>query len=221
MARVFRQRTGESRSRVDGIGARLGQSLTVFSERSRSNFERCAVRLNPRLIVAPLQRAAEQLARAGDGAMRAYNLSIASKRERLADRACRLHPDLVAAPVARQRERLLSLCGRAEQGVRNLLNSRAREAVSLSQLLRSLSHKSVLDRGFALVRGPDGQVIGRAAEAKAASRLDIEFADGHVPARYSDASVDGEPRAFERKSFASPRRGAPAAKDDGSQGSLL
>jgi exodeoxyribonuclease VII large subunit len=110
---------------------------------------------------------------------------------------------------------------RSEQGIRNTLKSKAAEAASLAQLLRSLSHKSVLERGFALVRGPDGQVLRRALAAKAAARLDIEFADGHVPARYSGAGVEEEPRAFGRKSFTSPRRGAPAAKDDGSQGSLL
>jgi len=207
------------RQRLDAAGSRLGQSLHRFSERSRGKFERCAVRLHPRLISTPLKRSAELLARAGGAAFRAFALNAAKKRERLSDRASRLQPGLLSGPAARQRERLDSLIARAEQGVRNTLKRKAIEAGSLSQLLRSLSHKSVLDRGFALVRGGDGHVVRRAAAARTAVRLDIEFADGHVPVTSGGDAEDR--RALERKSLASPRRIAPANKDDGSQGSLL
>ncbi len=207
------------RQRLDMAGTRLGHSLRHFSGFSRARFERSAVRLTPRLITAPLERAAERLMRAGDGADRALRLTIAGKRERLGDRATRLQPGLLAAPAARQRERLQSLMARAEQGARNALKRKAIEAGSLSQLLRTLSHKSVLDRGFALVRDGDGHVIRRAAQAKLAARLDIEFADGHVAVKSGDGA--GERRPAERKSAASSRRAGPVNKDDGSQGSLL
>ncbi len=207
------------RQRLDTAGARLGQSLRHFSDRSRGKFERCAVRLNPRLVSTPLERSAERLARARDGAARAFRLSVAKKRDRLDDRAARLQPGLLAGPAARQRERLQSLILRAGQGVRNTLKRKAFEAGSLSQILRSLSHKSVLDRGFALVRDPDGHVIRRAAAAKSVARLDIEFADGHVSTKPGEDA--GERPALERRSSATPRRAAPVNKDDGSQGSLL
>ena len=207
------------RQRLDTVGARLGQSLRHFSDRSRGRFERCAVRLHPRLVSTPLERSAEKLARAGEAAARAFRLTVAKKRDRLDDRGARLQPGLLGAPAARQRERLGSLMARAALGVRNTLKRKASEAGSLSQLLRTLSHKSVLDRGFALVRGEDGHVIRRAAAANSATRLDIEFADGHVAAKVGEDA--GERHALERKSFASPRRAGPVNKDDGSQGSLL
>jgi exodeoxyribonuclease VII large subunit len=207
------------RQRLDTAGARLGQSLRHFSDRSRGKFERCAVRLTPRLISAPLERSAERLGRAGDGAARAFRLNVAKKRDRLDDRIARLQPGLLSGPAARQRERLQSLIVRAEQGVRNALKRKAIEAGSLSQLLRSLSHKSVLDRGFALVRGEDGHIIRNAASANLAVRLDIEFADGHVAAKPGEDT--GERGATERKSGAGPRRAGSVNKDDGSQGSLL
>ncbi|MGO8954673.1 MAG: exodeoxyribonuclease VII large subunit [Rhodomicrobium sp.] len=209
------------RQRVDTAAARLGQSLAHFSERSRGRFEHYAVRLNPRLISAPLLRAAERLGRAGDGAARAFRLNAAQKRNRLSDRAGRLNPGLLAGPAARQSERLHSLWSRAEQGIRNKLKRKALEASSVSQLLRTLSHKSVLDRGFALVRGEDGHVVRRAAALSGPVRLDIEFADGHVPARVSGGTAEDGLRAFERKSFVTHRRSVPPNKDDGSQGSLL
>ena len=252
------------RQRLDTAGARLGQSLRHFSDRSRGRFERCAVRLTPRLISAPLElltgrlaragegagrafrltvakkrdrlddraerlqpgllagpaaRQRERLARAGEAAGRAFELTVAKKRDRLDDRAGRLQPGLLAVPAARQRERLQSLIARAGQGVRNALKRKASEAGSLSQLLRTLSHKSVLDRGFALVRDAEGHVIRRAEAAKAAVLLDIEFADGHVSAKLGEEAQ--ETRAPERKSPASPHRAKQLNKDDGSQGSLL
>ena len=252
------------RQRLDTAGARLGQSLRHFSDRSRGRFERCAVRLTPRLISAPLElltgrlaragegagrafrltvakkrdrlddraerlqpgllagpaaRQRERLGRAGEAAGRAFQLTVAKKRDRLDDRAGRLQPGLLAVPAARQRERLQSLIARAGQGVRNALKRKASEAGSLSQLLRTLSHKSVLDRGFALVRDDEGHVIRRAEAAKAAVLLDIEFADGHVSAKLGEEAQ--ERRAPERKSPANPHRAKQLNKDDGSQGSLL
>ncbi len=116
------------RQRLDTVGARLGQSLRHFSDRSRGKYERCAVRLTLRLITAPLERSAERLARAGDGTARAFRLTVAKKRDRLDDRSQRLQPALLAVPAARQRERLQSLTGRAEQGLLNAIKRKAIES---------------------------------------------------------------------------------------------
>ncbi len=210
------------RQRADTLGARLGQSLRHFSDRSRGRFERCAVRLAPRLILSPLERSSDRLGRASDAALRAFKQNAAKKRDRLADRAGRLHPGLLAGPSQRQRERLQSLASRATQGTLNGLKRKAFEVGSLSQLLRSLSHKSVLERGFALIRNGDGQVIRRAATLSAAAALDIEFADGHVSAHYFGPETGEVEHSSRRKDISpTPRRPASLTKDDGSQGSLL
>ena len=85
------------RQRLDTAGVRLGQSLRHFSDRSRGRFERCAVRLTPRLISAPLELLTGRLARAGEGAGRAFRLTVAKKRDRLDDRRA-LQPGLLAGP---------------------------------------------------------------------------------------------------------------------------
>ena len=209
------------RQRVDTVGARLGQSLRHFSERSRARLEYQSVRLTPRHIRLVLDRAAERLNRTRDGAQRCFREGIVKKRERLADRGARLNPRLLAGPTIRQRERLESLVVRSAQGAQNTLKRRAFELTSLSQLLRSLSHKSVLDRGFALVRGAGAKVIRRAAALEATAALDIEFADGHVSAHYLGPEAEaGEPVPRRRSSAQALRRTVPV-KDDGSQGNLL
>src|SRR5262249_6241211 len=80
------------KQRTDAAGTRLALSLRHFSERSRGRFERCAVRLTPRLIALPLERSAERLARAHDCALRAFRLNAAKKRDLLSSRSDRLHP---------------------------------------------------------------------------------------------------------------------------------
>ena len=78
-----------------------------------------------------------------------------------------------------------------------------------AKLLGTLGYHNVLARGFALVRSADGAMLRRAAEVKPGSALDIEFADGHVPAQ-----ADGG----DRKATASPKR---ARGRDEKQGTLL
>jgi exodeoxyribonuclease VII large subunit len=67
----------------------------------------------------------------------------------------------------------------------------------------------VLARGFTLVRAADGSMLRRAAQVKPGAALDIEFADGHVPAQAEGG---------DRKATASPKR---ARARDEKQGTLL
>jgi exodeoxyribonuclease VII large subunit len=67
----------------------------------------------------------------------------------------------------------------------------------------------VLARGFTLTRDAEGRMLRRAADVHPGERLDIEFADGHVPAQ-----ADGG----DRKATASPKR---ARTRDEKQGTLL
>jgi exodeoxyribonuclease VII large subunit len=76
-------------------------------------------------------------------------------------------------------------------------------------LLNSLGYHNVLARGFTLTRDAEGRMIRRAAEVRAGERLDIEFADGHVPAQAEGG---------DRKATASPKR---ARARDEKQGKLL
>ncbi len=76
-------------------------------------------------------------------------------------------------------------------------------------MLESLSYQRVLERGFALVHGRDGQPAAHAKDLKPGMSIEIEFSDGAVP-----ATVDGQAPATK------PRR-RPSKSPDGAQGSLL
>jgi len=210
------------RQRIDTAGARLGQALIYFSDRSRGRFERTAVRLTPRLIALPIEQARERLGRAVASNARAFRDLVVRKRDRWTARAERLNAGLLAAPTQRGIERLLVLAARADKAVTNLSQRHRQRLAALGQLLQSLSHKSVLDRGFALVRDAEGGVIRRAASVPASAALDIEFADGHVQVhRNGQDTGPGEIAPRRRATGQGPRRATAAAKDDDGQGSLL
>jgi exodeoxyribonuclease VII large subunit len=85
--------------------------------------------------------------------------------------------------------------------------------------LRTLSHKSALDRGFALIRDAQGRMIRNVADAQAAGRLELEFADGRI-----EADVDGaaQPPARQRqKPRASVEPVAAPAQKKEKQGQLF
>jgi exodeoxyribonuclease VII large subunit len=75
-------------------------------------------------------------------------------------------------------ERITALGARAMRAQRTHLAQARHTLGGLERLLESVSHKSVLERGFALVRGEDGAVRRRAGQVKAGEPLSLTFADG-------------------------------------------
>jgi exodeoxyribonuclease VII large subunit len=81
-------------------------------------------------------------------------------------------------------------------------------------LLDSYSYERVLDRGFVLVRGPDGPVT-EAAQATPGMGVTLQFKNGES----RDAVIDGQTRA--KRKPAPRKKPAPPANDGGNQGRLL
>jgi len=104
-----------------------------------------------------LGQAGERLLAARDGFIRAERTRIGQCREAAERVHERLAPAL-AAQVERKRARV----------------------VAIAKLFDSLNYKSVLARGYALVRDAAGAPVRRAAEVGAGQPLAVEFADGTV-----------------------------------------
>lgn len=105
---------------------------------------------------------------------------LADQSERLATRHARLS-ELTRDRLQQGRAELgrrpqESLTGAIEQA----LTQSARSLEGPVKLLESLSHRRVLERGYALVHGAAGLVTTR-AQAAIEPKLEVEFADGRVP----------------------------------------
>ncbi len=70
------------------------------------------------------------------------------------------------------------------------------------QLLAALSYKSVLTRGFALVRDEHGHAVRAAAAVGPGARLNLEFSDGRLSAT-ADADRPAATPASQPKAVAS------------------
>jgi len=102
-------------------------------------------------------------------------------------RLARLAPRLTLAPVRTlisHERRSLDLSGRrAGQALSRIIAFQRQRLVGLAKLSDSLSYRSVLRRGFALVRDERGAPVYAAAGVQAGQALRLEFADGAVKVR--------------------------------------
>ena len=190
---------------VANLAARSRRGWTRLASERRSSLA-AAARGLPRRdeVLSSVRQSLDNFAGRLPRALRANTRHHRAEFDRA---AARLTPRAVRREVARLRETTDRQSRHFARVMRDMLNGRGRALANASKLLSTLSHRSVLGRGFAVVSGEAGLVSGREA-ARPGIDVRIEFHDGKVGAR-----IDGEaPRT--------PRaRGKPGG--EGGQGSLL
>ncbi len=155
------------RQRLDHAADGLRHALRANAHIHRLDFSRVGGRLSQHLLRTTVER----------------------RRERYAAAAMRLRASVVAnlnahrAAIARQSERVGVLATRADRAMDNLLAARWARCDRDAQLLAAFSYRSVLARGFALVRDRGGRPLRAAAGVAPGTSIDIEFSDGRVGAR--------------------------------------
>ena len=105
----------------------------------------------------------------------------------------RLRGQILRDRVVLAGQRTTALWDRARRAQSVRLDKKTQKLMGLLRLLDSVSHKSVLERGFALVRGPDGAVRRRAAQIAGGETLTLTFADGDVPAQAGQGEAKPRP----------------------------
>ena len=184
----------ERQQRLDISGERLALATRGLVDRQAQAL--AAARLvSPVSVLAAKQQALSAEVRVLDGAMRAYVGDVRQKQQRFLDRL-----DQFGERLQRHGVELLA---RGQQQVDQL-----------GKLLDSYSLRSVLARGFALVRDQDGQPVLAAAGTEPGQALTIEFIDGQVGARVTDSTAP-------RPAGPAPRRRPSGGSTGGGQGSLL
>ena len=125
------------------------------------------------------------MARQGlDGLVARLPKSLTSNVQRhglaLARLAGRLSLQPLQARVGEHRRRMDELPLRARRALVQLLGRRRDRFIAEAKLLHSMGYKSVLARGFVVVRDIEGRTLHRAAAVMPQAELSIEFADGKV-----------------------------------------
>jgi len=93
--------------------------------------------------------------------------------------------------IATERRQLDVSGRRALQSLRRAVELRRQRFDGTAKLLESLSYRSVLRRGFALVRSEDGVPVRSAQAVKPGQRLLIELGDGTIKVREDSGSKQG------------------------------
>ena len=152
------------------------------------------VRVLPRpetLFAQPRQRfdtAAERLS----GTL---SRNLAAHRAELAQIAALLRRRVIDTRFTQAREKLTALQARVERAFRTRHAAAARELQTAARVLDSISYKSVLSRGFALVRGEDGTLRRQAGALTPGESLTLVFADGEAAAVATGGKGEKSPKA--------------------------
>jgi exodeoxyribonuclease VII large subunit len=198
---------GSKRQPLELVAQQLGPALQHNTRHHEAQLNKAAqrlVRLSPTARLLSLQAKLDGL---DERPRRALAGSMTQRRQALEHLGHRLtvaRGALLRAEadrIARQRDTAFRLGERLVPAFFAQLDRKAVRLAKEAQLFESLNYKSVLARGYAIVRDANGDPISSAAEAHPAQTLAIEFADGTV-----QTTVDG-PR---------PKRRVPIAVMQGS-----
>jgi exodeoxyribonuclease VII large subunit len=94
--------------------------------------------------------------------------------------------------IIEQNRRLTDTAARAQRALGHVMSRRKEKFLAEAKLLQSMSYRSVLARGFAVVRDSANQPLSRAATIKPGTSLMLEFADGTVAATASKKTEQGQ-----------------------------
>lgn len=157
--------TGALGQRLDLQASRLSAALRGRRDAAARNFARVGAGFGPRTLRLGFER---------------RRLTLENLGRRMSPDRLRRQREDGARALARDAGRLSALGER-------LVKRPSERLAAAANLLRSLSYRSVLDRGFALVRKADGLVARRAGELPASGPVSLVFADGERAAQLGDA----------------------------------
>jgi exodeoxyribonuclease VII large subunit len=151
-------------------------------------FVASSARLTVRVLRGQVAQAKQRLSVSGERMTHAARALLRNRRERYAGLEIRLKASKLSnaqaqrETIARQRERTQRLAERARRALTTVMQRLEARVAHSNQLLAALSYRSVLARGFVLVRDEHGLAVHAAAAIGSGARLDLEFSDGRVGA---------------------------------------
>jgi len=204
------------RQRMDAASGALPRGLKANTHAHFRRFAQASSRLTLRVLRGQVAQAQHRLTVSGERLTLATKSLLRRRRDRYAGLDVRLKASKLAnaqaqrQAIARNRERTHRLAERARRALSTVLQRLDARVTHSGQLLTALSYRSVLARGFALVRNEAGHALHAASSIGPGTRLDLEFSDGRVAAT---ADADRPPATFapEGEPRAAPREAKPAA----------
>ena len=156
---LLQRRQGEYAERLKNLTLRSDAGLRKTVERARLTYDPRAERL-------------------GAGAVRL----VERKRAQFEGIGPKLSPNSLRSELRHSQSLLSPLTARLLTGVAQQLAQRQTALSQAGKLLVSLSYKSVLARGYAVIKNADGHLVHERSALAPGDRIAVEFADGAVDA---------------------------------------
>ncbi|MEP5152874.1 exodeoxyribonuclease VII large subunit [Planktotalea sp.] len=196
-----------AQQRLDLASARLPVALTSRVDRGRVKLGEASGALRPSLLKRTLQNSAERVQDRGARLAPALERRRTAASSDFAKIAQRFDALSLTPQIERRADDLNKVMHRFKQAADVAQIQRARKLEALDRLRLTLGYKATLDRGYAVVRGPEGGVLTSRKDAKKHANLDIEFGDGVLNIGGAGAS---------KPSKAAPPKAKPSPDDQGS-----
>jgi exodeoxyribonuclease VII large subunit len=199
------------RQRLDLAAARLAPALVANQRDHERQLAQASLKLARHAPHLELAKARTRLDFVSDKPRTCIMRGLDVRRERLGELSARLaagRDGIVRTErlrLERCRERLGDVSARATRALAGDLAQRRARLDAQGGMLVSLGYKSVLARGFAVVRDAEGRPVPRAAGLAAGQALAIEFADESREVRVEG----GEPKPKVQRSAAAEARSRP------------
>lgn len=202
----------ELKARTDTLGGRLVAALSRLIERRRTELRAAAGALPRPASLLELKR--QRFDMIADRLGPALLNVTAEKRARLLVLDAGLKPGALTRDIAQRADRLNDRGARLAPAMQRIVRDQRRTLDSWIARLSSLSHQSVLKRGFALVYDGEGRIVRDGGSLAPGDAVDLEFADarrtariegGDMPARKVEKEKQAKAKtARKRKPKASP-----------------
>ncbi|MBA8877095.1 exodeoxyribonuclease VII large subunit [Phyllobacterium myrsinacearum] len=202
------------RRHFDETAARLGRALQANTQKKRAHFDGRARQLSPRVLQQRFREKQREVTVFGDRLPRSLAVFLRDRRAVFARHTQRLSPEPIARLAVRGRQSLTQLERRQDQAIDIRLDRARRRGGELERLMKTLSHESVLERGFAIVLDTSGTPVKRAAAVGSGDHLTLRFQDGEVQAVAGEG--DGIPARPKPERHAPAKKPAVPGTDQGS-----
>jgi exodeoxyribonuclease VII large subunit len=207
------------RQRLDSASSTLPRALRANTHAHFRRYAATTARLTVRVLRGQVAQARQHLTVSGERLRHCTRSLQRSRRDRYAGLEARLKASRLAnalaqrQKLAREHERMHRLSERAHRALLTIMQRLDARAAHSGQLLAALSYRSVLARGFALVRDERGHALRAAASVTPGAHMSIEFSDGRVAAtadgdRAIAPGPDSQPKSAAREAKPAPKRAA-------------
>jgi exodeoxyribonuclease VII large subunit len=178
-------------ARLERLEEGLAAALQRRLQRAGQQVQAAQSRLQLQHPGRRLQERAQRLDELDERLRHARQARLDAWRERLAVLYGRLQRNDPGLRLAGERRHLDSLVALLQGRVQALLTSRRTRLGTALNLLDSLNPQAVLAHGYAIVRGPDGQVLLDAAQTQAGATIKATLARGSLAAEVKGVDPAG------------------------------